>query len=263
MFEKCVNSIRVFHHEPDSEGKDMLIAVIADIHGNLEAFQAVLAQIRENKVARIISLGDNVGYGPDPEQVMALVREEGVESVLGNHEMVMKDPHFIAWFNPLAQQAVLYTRARLSEQSLDDIRSYPKSRVFDRLRFVHGAPPASPLLYLYQLSDEKLAKRLDCMEETLCFAGHTHDLQLIEYRGGSLERKQLVPGTFQLDSDVTYLVNAGSVGQPRDGDNKAKYVLYDTTTHVLTVRAVPYDAEFTASKIIRAGLPEQFARRLL
>lgn len=241
----------------------MLIAVFADIHGNLEAFTEVLGDMKNYPVERIYSLGDNVGYGPDPEPVMDLIRKNNIESVLGNHEKVVIKDTFIAWFNPMARKAVRYTIEHLSSLSVAEFRDLPKSRVFENMRFVHGAPPASPVLYLFQLNDEKLAKRLHDMGETLCFAGHTHDLGLIVYDGDTLIRTDLEVGETWLDPDKKYLVNVGSVGQPRDGDIRAKYVLFDTQTRVLTLRAVDYDNQATADKIIRAGIPQQYADKLL
>lgn len=241
----------------------MLIAVFADIHGNLEAFNQVLAHIYEHPVSRIFSLGDNVGYGPDPEPVMQLIRKNRIRSVLGNHEKAMIEDPFIAWFNPSAQDAIYYTRDHLSVKSMEEIRDYPKSRVFKNIRFVHGAPPSSPVLYLFQLEDDKLAKRISTLTEPLTFAGHTHDLGLIEWDGKQLSRKVLKPGKITLDPDKRYIVNVGSVGQPRDGDTRAKYILFDTETRALTVNALAYDNQLTASKIIKAGIPEQYARNLL
>jgi predicted phosphodiesterase len=240
----------------------MQIAIIADIHGNLEAFEAVLDHIHTENVSHIFSLGDNVGYGPDPEAVMQRIRKEKILSVLGNHEMAMKNDTFISWFNPMAQKAVIYTRAHLSEESLGEIREYPKSRVFENLRFVHGAPPSSPLLYLFQLADDKLARCLDRLNESICFAGHTHDLHIIEYDGAQIERLPLPLGDTELNPKYKYVINVGSVGQPRDGDKRAKYVIYDTATFTVSVKAVAYDPRLTAEKIIQAGLPEQYASRL-
>lgn len=241
----------------------MRIAIIADIHGNLEAFEAVLDHIHTENVSRIFSLGDNVGYGPDPEAVMERIREAKILSVLGNHEMAMKNDSFIAWFNPMAQRAIVYTRAHLSEESLCEIKEFPKSRVFENLRFVHGAPPSSPLLYLFQLTDDKLARCLDRLVESICFAGHTHDLNIIEYDGTTLDRRSLPVGDTALNPKFKYVINVGSVGQPRDGDKRAKYAIYDTLAHTVSVKAVPYDSRITAGKIIQAGIPEQYANRLL
>jgi predicted phosphodiesterase len=241
----------------------MKIAVFADIHGNLEAFTAVLAHIRRQPVDALISLGDNVGYGADPEAVMALIRENDVLSVLGNHEKAMNEDAFIAWFNPLAQLAVHYTRSRLSARSLAEIRDYPTSRVIGPLRFVHGAPPDSPVLYLFQLSEATLIRKMKTMAETICFVGHTHQLGLIRLDGDTLIREPLPVGQKHLDPAIPTIINAGSVGQPRDEDKRAKYVRFDTDTRMLTVEAVVYDNAAAADKILKAGIPADFARKLL
>lgn len=241
----------------------MLIAVFADIHGNLEAFQRVLEDIKNHSVERIFSLGDNVGYGPDPEPVMELIRKHGIESVLGNHEKALIEDAFVVWFNPLAQQAIHYTKAHLSSQSICEFGDLPKSRVFMNMRFVHGAPPASPVLYLFQLTEEKLAKRMRDMDEDVCFAGHTHDLGLYVYDGCSVMRLDFPEGDTSLDPGRKYIVNVGSVGQPRDGNTKAKYVLFDTEKRMLSLKTVIYDNKTTAKKIINAGIPEQYAHKLL
>lgn len=241
----------------------MLIAVFADIHGNLEAFQAVLEHIRQHPVNRIISLGDNVGYGADPEAVMALIRTLGIDSVLGNHEKAMNEEAFTAWFNPRAQLALQYTRSQLSAPSLEAIRRYPTSLVFDHMRFVHGAPLDSPVLYLFQLSDDTLIRRLDQMDEHLCFVGHTHQRGLIRYEGGRVVHEDLPFGETRLDPAMTFLINVGSVGQPRDEDKRAKYVRYDTESRILTMEAVDYNKTAAADKILKAGIPEEYARKLL
>ncbi len=241
----------------------MRIAIIADIHGNLEACDAVLDHIGHQDVSGIFSLGDNVGYGPDPERVIERLKTRSVRSVLGNHEMALNRESFISWFNPMAQKAVLYTRAHLSETSLKEIRSYPKSLVFRGMRFVHGAPPASPFLYLFQISDDKLVRCLRRLNERICFAGHTHDLHIVTDDGRDLLREPLPLGDTVLSREFRYVINAGSVGQPRDGDKRAKYLIFDTETYTLSVRAVDYDRRTTAAKIRSAGLPDQYADRLL
>lgn len=241
----------------------MHIAVISDVHGNLEALDAVLDDIKEKNVSQIFSLGDNIGYGADPEAVMERLKKPGVLSVLGNHEMAVKKESFISWFNPTAKKAVEYTIQNLSEASAAEISAYPKCIVMDNLRFVHGAPPASPFIYLFQLSDEKLEKCMKLYKETVCFVGHTHDLQIIECRENHIERQQLAIGETKLDENSRYIINAGSVGQPRDRDKRAKYLIYDSDLHQITVHAVEYDAQKAADKIIKAGIPADYATRLL
>ncbi len=240
----------------------MKLAILTDIHGNREAFEAILNKINTINPDRIISLGDNVGYGAEPEQVMALLKEHKIESVLGNHELAIINEKFINWFNPTAQIAVNYTKANLSPESVAIIKTFKKSMVTDNIRFVHGAPLQAVSIYLFQIGDEKLLKTMGNMVESICFTGHTHDLGLIEYNGETLSRNPLKKGITQLNRNYKYIVNSGSVGQPRDGENSAKFIFFDTETFCLDVRYVPYNFELAAKKIIAAGLPKTYAVKL-
>jgi predicted phosphodiesterase len=240
----------------------MKLAVLSDIHGNLEAFQAVLDAIEHLRIDTVISLGDNIGYGPDSEAVVALIRARKIASVLGNHEMAVKNKHNLAWFNPVAQTALAIAQSQLSDASLSWINRLPRYRVTAGLRFVHGAPPDSAFLYLFQLPENKLIQKLAQSDESVCFVGHTHELGIISWDGTRLEKHPPGPGRYVLDPDHKYIINAGSVGQPRDGSAGAKFVLYDTGTRELTVRAVAYPFEKTQRKIIAAGIPRMYAERL-
>lgn len=240
----------------------MKLAVLSDIHGNLEAFQAVLDVIDPLSIDRVISLGDNIGYGPDSESVTALIRARNIASVLGNHEMAVKKKETLAWFNPTAQKAWTIARSQLSGDSLDWIGTLPRYRVLAGARFVHGVPPNSMFLYLFQLPEKKMVQKLALSKESVCFVGHTHELGLISWDGTRLGRENAAPGTYPLDPARKYIINAGSVGQPRDGTAGAKFVLFDTETLVLTVKSVPYPFEKTRQKIIAAGIPEIYADRL-
>lgn len=240
----------------------MNIAVFADIHGNLEAFNSVMKEIHKENVDHIISLGDNIGYGADSEAVMGLLGKNRIESILGNHELAIVNPDFIKWFNPNSKTAVLHAIDSLSEKSKKDIGTFKKNLVIQNMRFVHGTPPASVALYLFQVSDRRLADKITKMNENICFTGHTHDLGLIEYDGKTLVRKELKKGITTLDISKKYIINAGSVGQPRDEDHQAKYILFNTETMTLDLRYVQYDYKSAARKIIAAGLPEEYARKL-
>lgn len=240
----------------------MKLAVISDVHGNLEAVSRVLAEVEKVRPHAVVSLGDNIGYGPDSQAVMDRLTAYGVKSVLGNHEMAVKNTQALKWFNPVARKALNQAISQLSPAALTAIRSFPRARVLENMRFVHGVPPCSPFLYLFQLSERKLAKKMADLEEQVCFAGHTHDLGLMVWDGENLTRRNLPRGTLELCRDKKYLINAGSVGQPRDGTPDAKYLLMDTRTGELTVRFVPYPFEITQKKIIAAGIPEMYAAKL-
>lgn len=240
----------------------MRLAVLSDIHGNMEAFLAVLADIDRAGVDRIVSLGDNIGYGAESEPVMALIRERGIPSILGNHELAVKSPRFSRWFNPLVRSSLEATFSGLSERTVGQIQKMELFRVAWRCRFVHGFPPRSPFLYLYQMSERKIRRAFEKFDERRCFIGHTHDLALVGVTEAAAFRLPFTRGSFPLDDDRKYLVNVGAVGQPRDGDSRAKYVIWDSDRASLEVRFVEYDIEAAARKILDAGLPESFAARL-
>ena len=241
----------------------MKLAIISDIHGNLEALTAIIERIETCAVDQVISLGDNIGYGPDSSEVMELLAHKKIQSILGNHEMVIKHPRFITWFNPVAQKSVLKTHANLSAHHIKTIHTFKKSMVKGNLRFVHGVPPNSPFLYPFQLSDKALARKISELEQPICFCGHTHELELIECNcHGKLTRNALFQGLHTLNENSRYLINAGSVGQPRDANKDAKLMIYDSHPHTIEVLYVPYPYPVTMQKILDAGLPESFANKL-
>ncbi len=240
----------------------MKLAVVSDIHGNLEAFKQVLADIEQAGVETIISLGDNIGYGPESEKVMALIRSRKIPSIMGNHELALLDPSYLRWFNPLARESLNITSRTLSDATRHDIFALPKTLTEHNCRFVHGFPPDFITTYLFEVSKPEIEHALAQLKERLCFVGHTHKLELIGFDGDQLTRTRLKQGTIELDPQQRYIINSGSVGQPRDATNHAKYVIWDTATNRLEVRFVPYDHVSVAIKIITAGLPSVHADRL-
>ena len=288
----------------------MQIAVFSDVHGNLEAFEAVLDDIARHApyVAHIFSLGDVVGYGPDPDICSRIVQEKGILSVLGNHELGVIRSKYRKWFNSQSREALKRTCELVSDEMVEWMKTLPLFRVEGDCFFVHGLPPDSALKYLYELSVEELPQVIASVNQPVIFVGHTHDLELVSWDGGlrheneciglddgegrsiakegvgkesdtelvntndtkqqtlseciGVTRRPLVQGQVQLDKRFRYLVNVGAVGQPRDGDPRAKYVLWDTETWELTVRFVSYDVEKTIAKFATAGMPERYALRL-
>jgi diadenosine tetraphosphatase ApaH/serine/threonine PP2A family protein phosphatase len=241
----------------------MKIAVLSDIHGNMDALEQVLADIDGRGVASVLSLGDNIGYGAEPERVVQALMARGIPSVLGNHELAAKKPGFLGWFNPTARTSLTMTLRMLSAESMAFIAGLPNFRVIHGCRLVHGFPPDSPTLYLFQVSPEVQQKTLRDLPERICFVGHTHVLGLIRHDGRTLADVAFKEGANRLDPVMQYLVNIGSVGQPRDGDPRAKYVIWDPAESTLEIRCVPYDARAAAAKIIAAGMPGEHAQRLL
>jgi diadenosine tetraphosphatase ApaH/serine/threonine PP2A family protein phosphatase len=239
------------------------LAVLSDIHGNIEAFKTVLADIDALGITGVVSLGDNVGYGPRPEEVVALLRGRGIPSVMGNHEAGLAFASKLSWFNPVARQALDITRGLLSGDSLAYLSGLPDHIVADGLRFVHGAPPKAVNTYLFELGEDKLAALFRRYPEGLCFAGHTHDLKLYTLEGDTVAKRRLEgESPLALDPQRRHIVNAGSVGQPRDGDHRAKYLIYDPEAKSVTVRLLAYDIDTTVREILERGIPEVYARRL-
>ncbi len=240
----------------------MRIAVVSDIHSNLEAFQTVLADIDGSGVDHLVSLGDNIGYGPDPEEVLRLIRLRQVPSVMGNHELGAVDASLRSWFNPSALRSLEINREMLSTVSLDWIRTLSPAFVVGECLFVHGFPPDSITTYLFNASDGKLRSVFPLIDQEICFVGHTHDLKLIAFDGCSVRHARLPEGQTPLRRGLKYLINAGSVGQPRDGDNRAKYLIWDSQSRRLEVRFLSYDFARTVKKILTLGLPRINADRL-
>ncbi len=240
----------------------MRIAIISDIHGNLDAFNQVLADIDHSDVDEIICLGDNIGYGPEPDQVIKTVEARQISSVIGNHELAVIQPKFLKWFNPVARKSMEKSLPLLSDQSLSYISKQKSHFVTHGCRFVHGFPPDSALIYMFQVSDHRKKLALKNMKENICFVGHTHMLEMISYNGLSCDTSTLPDGITSLENEEKYIFNIGSVGQPRDGDNRAKYALWDISRHTLEVRSVPYDIGAVVDKMKKAGLPKEHARRL-
>ncbi len=240
----------------------MKLAVIADVHGNYEALQTVLTDIESFRVDAIVSLGDNIGYGPEPELVVRRLRELNIPSVMGNHELALADKSYLEWFNFMAHQALLLTEKRLSPDSIEYCRKLPHSLVSHECLFVHGCPPDSILTYIIEPTTWKLTQIFKSMEQDIAFVGHTHLLELIRFDAEGVKRARLHETTVRLPAGYKYIINVGSVGQPRDGDNRAKYVIWDSEERTLEVRFVSYDIAVTADKLTDMGWPAFLARRL-
>ena len=240
----------------------MRLAIFSDAHGNYEAFHQVIKDIETSDVEAVISLGDNIGYGPEPDRVIKKIKALNILSVQGNHELALKDEEYLSWFNPAARKSLIKTRDLLSKASLGYILEFEPWITSYGCRFVHGFPPDSPLIYAFQVSDNRKQEVFEEMAERLCFIGHTHTLEIISYDGKDIKYEELPEGLTRLDAENKYIINIGSVGQPRDSSNNAKYVIWDSSEDSLDVRFLPYDIAAVVQKINAAGLPQENALRL-
>lgn len=235
-----------------------MYAVISDIHGNLEGLEAVLADVPE-EVEHIYCLGDVIGYGANPNECCELVRERGMPTITGNHDLAVVDLGTdLNWFNPVAAAAVRWTRERLTDENTGFLRSRPRTMQEGESLFVHGSV-RDPDEYIVDgdTAAENLAVlKSDYPDVRLCFFGHTHVKAIAPSPNGPATEARAL----DLGSNGPYLVNPGSVGQPRDGDTFASYVLAEGTN--VTYHFVEYDIEKAQAKIRDAGLPGMLADRL-
>jgi diadenosine tetraphosphatase ApaH/serine/threonine PP2A family protein phosphatase len=238
----------------------MRYAIISDIHSNLVALDACLAEIDRLGVETILCLGDIVGYGADPNGCVARVRERAAHVVLGNHDAAVAGRTDPGTFNGDARSAVEWTRAALAPEHLDYLKALPYVQVVDReILIVHSGPGRPPAWeYLFDVLDAE--REFATFEQQLCFVGHTHFPQCFIESGG--EVRQLQPPCHQLARGERALVNVGSVGQPRDGDARAAFGLYDGRSATIEIRRVQYDVVRVKDGIRAVELPASAATRL-
>ncbi len=238
----------------------MKLALVSDIHGNLEALTAVLQDIEQQDVDRIHCLGDVVGYGSDPKACLELVAEHCDLKLMGNHEYVVLGLESDASYTHVARVAAEWTRQQLSSAEFDLMSSFAMQHHIDEMDFVH-ASPYEPDQWHYVLSPEDAGVAFEHLRGRLCFHGHTHIPMVFTDRPESLPRRR-AGHSFVPDEEARYLINIGSVGQPRDNDPRSCYVVYDTVEGEATYRRVEYDIKTTQSKMAQADLPELLIDRL-
>lgn len=247
----------------------MRILLLSDIHSNLEALEACLAVAPARDA--IVNLGDIVGYAASPNEVTARVRELGGTFVRGNHDKVVAGLEDVGTFNPIAGMAALWNREHLTPEHLEWLAALPKGPVADEaipgIQFVHGAPDDEDR---YVVTIQDAVGTLATSNVSVTFFGHTHIQGLVSLHGGfaeSINPEYPTIGNqeswdFQLETGSTYMINPGSIGQPRDGDWRAAFALFDTETRVVTFYRVPYDLRSAQEKIFAANLPARLATRL-
>jgi predicted phosphodiesterase len=234
-------------------------AVISDVHSNLEALKAVFADIRKKRIEKILFLGDAVGYGPDPDECIALLKKTCHTSIMGNHDWATIDPKPIEYFNEFAKKAILWTRDNISEGGLKYLRSRKPtvSLKKENIFLVHSTPQEpEEWHYLYTIDD--VDKNFHYFNEKICFVGHSH-IPFIAERSASGEI-EIHRENKKIGSGMKYIVNAGSIGQPRDGEPRACYVrVKDNVIEIIRVR---YNIEKTQQKMFKADLPTPLIERL-
>jgi diadenosine tetraphosphatase ApaH/serine/threonine PP2A family protein phosphatase len=237
----------------------MRFAVISDIHSNMEALTAVLRDIEGQHVDQTLCLGDIVGYGASPNECVGMVREVTSRTVIGNHDHAAIGRTSVEWFNPYARRAAEWTRDVLSLEAAAWLGQLPLTDAVEGIRLAH-ATPLDPEEWRYVLSPIEAAAELLSVEENVCMIGHSHLPGVFERHGETSRLRGF--GPLPLDGAGRYLINVGSVGQPRDGNPDAAYTVLDTYERTAELRRVAYDRSAAQKKILDAGLPRILADRL-
>jgi len=239
----------------------MRYAIISDIHSNLEALEVVLEEIDRIGADRIVSLGDLVGYNANPNECVRILRDRGVSSLMGNHDAAacgLEDP---VGFNPIARFAVLWTRHALEPVNQVLLAGLPEEGDLNGgIRLAHGS-----LLHRdhYLSSHDDIMNNIGRMQEAeirVLFFGHTHIQIAFAYDGETLD--VVSSPTFFIGDDRLYLINPGSVGQPRDKDPRCGFLLFCEEAQAVEFIRLPYDVRACREKILTAGLPRALADRL-
>jgi len=236
----------------------MRFAVISDIHANLEAFEAVLADARENKCTHFVCLGDVVGYNANPHECVERVREMDCPIVKGNHDEQASLVESSRDFNEMAEAAIQWTRDNLTDADKAWLRELKFERQVRDFTIVH-ATLDTPDEWGYVFNNLDAAASFTYQHTTVCFFGHTH-VPMAFIRNDGVQRQRI--DKLRIDQSKKYFINAGSVGQPRDADWRAAYCIYHIDTAVVEQRRVKYDLHTAQKKIIDAGLPRLLAERL-
>ena len=238
----------------------MSMVILSDIHSNLESFQAVLKDCSRERVDQVLCLGDVVGYAADPDQCIETLRGLTSDVVAGNHDWAVAGLADISYFNPEARAAVEWTAGIITADHSTYLKGLPLTLCLPGMLLVH-ATPYQPEAWNYIFSPDDAAQCFRHCDQQICFTGHSHyPIAFAQDKEGNIS--VIRDSTFTLLDSYRYLINVGSVGQPRDGDPRAAYVIYKPEEASFTLRRVSYDITRTQRKIVAAGLPTLLAARL-
>ena len=236
----------------------MRFAILSDLHANLEATEAVLADAREHDCTDFVCLGDVVGYNANPHECLEIVQKMKCPVVQGNHDEQAMLTESSRGFNALAEAAINWTRAHLTDQDKEWLRALPLTQQVRDFTLVH-ATLDTPEQWGYVFNTLDAVASFAFQETTVCFFGHTHVAGAFVRDDGV---KKVKVDQLPIEESKKYFINVGSVGQPRDGDWRAAYCIYHLEKNVVEQRRVKYDLATAQKKIIQAGLPRLLADRL-
>jgi len=238
----------------------MKIAIVSDVHGNLAALEAALAEAERLGAGEVWTLGDVVGYGPEPEPCISRLRSAASVNLMGNHDAAVVDLTPVEVFNGNARRAVEWTRTVLGPEAAGFLSGLPYQERRGEVLLVHASPEDPPAWH-YILSVSSAERSFRFFGEKVCFIGHTHVPFIVsEGEGGRVE--VIEGGRAELRAGRRYLVNTGSVGQPRDGDPRASFAIFDRSAGTIEIHRTSYAVEKTQDLMRTAGLPAFLIERL-
>jgi len=237
----------------------MRFAIFGDIHANLEALQAVLADAAAHECTNYICLGDVVGYNADPHACVEIIRNLECPVVKGNHDEQASADIVMENFNPLAEEAINWTREHLEEEDKQWLRELRLVRQVRDFTIVH-ATLDTPGKWGYVFNQLDASASFSYQHTNLCFYGHTHAPRA--YVKDSTAVKGVPLQRLLIEANKKYFINVGSVGQPRDGDWHASYCIFSPAERIVELRRIEYDINTAQDKIVEAGLPQRLADRL-
>ncbi len=238
----------------------MRYAIISDIHGNIEALSAILGDVEAQGADEVLCVGDLVGYGADPNECIEAVRGNCSVVVAGNHDWASVGKLSLEYFNAAARRAAEWTEGVLSSNNRRYLLNLPLTAAAgEGILLVHSSP-AHPEQWMYLFHPGQAAREFASFSQQVCFVGHTHQPAVFTDNGGFHLGESL--SDFRMGAGTRYLVNVGSVGQPRDGNPKAAYCLFNSEELSLELRRVEYDVALSSMKIVESNLPQSLAERL-
>ena len=237
----------------------MRYGIFSDIHGNLLALEAVTSAFEEEKIDKLLCVGDFVGYGANPHECIKKIQDMGAIGIAGNHDWAVVGKTDLQYFNPMAREAILWTKNHLLPEDIDFLNRLELVLTCEDFMMVHGTL-FEPHYFHYLFEENQARTAFSMMTKDILFVGHTHMAGI--FIQGQRGVHYVTSESVTMKNDCKYIVNVGSVGQPRDGNPSASYCVFDVTTKTIVLKRIPYDIEEAQKRILQAGLPPFLALRL-
>ncbi|MCC6865094.1 MAG: metallophosphoesterase family protein [Ignavibacteria bacterium] len=236
----------------------MKVAVISDLHANLEATEACFKEIEKISVDKVICLGDLVDYCAQPNEVSILIKQKCDTVILGNHDEAQFNYLLSEGFSEQAKISSYHTRKIIKPEHIEYLKTLPRIYTINELMFVHSSP-FEPHNYNYVLDEDDALFNFDYFSQKVCFIGHSHIPVIFKKSGENIS----IINDGKLDINSRYIINVGSVGQPRDRDPRLSFGIFDTADFTYKNIRVSYDVKSASNKILKEGLPDFLALRIL